>query len=183
MDEASANGKELTTLISAPRQSMLLLLSHFDMENDNNDDDDDDDHATNKWVVNSQWYERSEEFGDGEEAMALRETHQQTLSDLQKEIRALHLPGNTIDLIIDGLGGTSEVAEMSSRSHRMVSKNGEWKVERRPSNSNANNAERRQFQEGKKKYAIITAAASAGISLHADRNCANQAQRTMVRIL
>ena len=44
-----------------------------------------------------------------------------------------------------------------------------WKAERRTSaGQNVNFAEMRAFQSGEKKIAVITQAASVGISLHAD---------------
>ena len=107
---------------------------------------------------------------------------------MKRLVRALDLPGNPLDLLIHRLGGAEAVAEMSGRKLRQTMKrNGEWQLENRSegydgltSTSDINNAERQSFMDGRKKYAIITGAASAGISLHAERGCLNQRRRMML---
>lgn len=42
--------------------------------------------------------------------------------------------------------------------------------------------ERAAFQEGRKRVAIISDAASAGISLHADKGAVNTAQRVQITL-
>lgn len=102
---------------------------------------------------------------------------------LGERLRDLHLPPNPLDDLIDRLGGPSAVAEMSGRSHRTCrSSSGEVITEPRRacrqfetskqapgSVDSANVLEQRAFQRGEKLFAIITEAASAGISLHCDR--------------
>ena len=99
------------------------------------------------------------------------------------------MPGTALDLLIKGLGGPSQVAEMSSRTRRQVWDNslGKWKTELRTNShlggggsAALNSAEVQAFMDGKKRFAVITGAASAGISLHADRGCNNQRRRVML---
>mmetsp|Transcript_56358 Transcript_56358/g.132128 ORF Transcript_56358/g.132128 Transcript_56358/m.132128 type:complete len:1472 (-) Transcript_56358:106-4521(-) len=103
-----------------------------------------------------------------------------SLTGLKQRVRDLHLPPNPLDDIIDQLGGHEQVAEMSGRTSRMVRNKQTGELEKqtrleaaKKSDGDAldsiNNVEQRAFQKGKKLYAIITEAASAGISLHADR--------------
>ena len=91
------------------------------------------------------------------------------------------LPGNPLDLIIDELGGASAVAEMTGRRGRLlrVSKNS-WKYEIRGSDlelDSVNVLENQAFNSGKKLVAIVSDAASTGISLHASKMVANQRRR------
>ena len=96
----------------------------------------------------------------------------------------LKLPGNPLDEIIDQLGGPSKVAEMTGRKTRMVrdKKSGQWQlVDRaRSGDDTINVQERKAFQEGKKIFAIISEAASSGISLQADRRVPNQKRRVHI---
>ncbi|CAJ1348432.1 unnamed protein product [Effrenium voratum] len=101
---------------------------------------------------------------------------------LQKELATLDLPPNPLDTLIDELGGPTKVAEMTGRSHRQerVGRNLEY-VKRTcsmPKGASAsavvdaeqvNLQEQLAFQTGQKQIAVITEAASAGISLHSDR--------------
>lgn len=119
----------------------------------------------------------------------------QTLLDA---IETLDLPPNPLDHITDLLGGADCVAEMTGRSGRMVRKaknQGHCFVYAKrlsPTTSAAsaqddsnriNLVERRLFMDGKKPFAIISDAASTGISLHAARGSgAANKQRVMYTI-
>jgi len=113
-----------------------------------------------------------------------------SLDAIRTRLKALHLPPNPLDDLIDRLDGPDRVAEMSGRSARRCRDpvTGEVRVElrRRPRKKatqastsgspsmaacvdSVNIAEQRAFQRGEKHVAIITEAASAGISLHSDR--------------
>eukprot|EP00927_Polykrikos_kofoidii_P082291 TRINITY_DN8141_c0_g8_i1.p1 TRINITY_DN8141_c0_g8~~TRINITY_DN8141_c0_g8_i1.p1 ORF type:complete len:1516 (+),score=306.24 TRINITY_DN8141_c0_g8_i1:61-4548(+) len=125
-----------------------------------------------------------------------------TTASLRQRLKALRLPPNPIDELIDRLGGPSAVAEMSGRTHRFVkvASTGELRMEPRTHKTTSglrgatrggrrakasmvetgdadftnavdsvNVVEQRCFQRGEKNFAIITEAASAGISLHCDR--------------
>jgi len=99
---------------------------------------------------------------------------------VQKAIVGLDLPNNPLDELIDRLGGPSAVAEMTGRKGRLVRrKDGEsgvkWEarnasgVDKGSSLEMINILERKMFLSGEKLVAVISEAASAGISLHADR--------------
>eukprot|EP00977_Amphora_coffeiformis_P006901 scaffold1508_cov178-Amphora_coffeaeformis.AAC.9 len=98
---------------------------------------------------------------------------------LLDEIESLNLPPNPLDDLIDRFG-VDNVAEMTGRTGRMVRKHGSYVFVKRVTMSNStpasqddsdrlNLVERRAFQDGKKAFAIISDAASTGISLHAAR--------------
>ncbi|TRY55206.1 hypothetical protein DNTS_032680 [Danionella cerebrum] len=99
------------------------------------------------------------------------------ISELGKE-----LPLNTLDELIDRFGGPEKVSEMTGRKGRVV---------RRPDNSvryesraeqgltidHVNVREKERFMSGEKLIAIISEAASSGISLQADKRVLNQRRR------
>ena len=93
------------------------------------------------------------------------------------------LPGNPLDVIISELGGSSKVAELTGRKSRLVrdAHTGKVTLQKRNANGitleNQNLYEKDQFMKGKKMVAVISEAASAGISLQADRRAVNQKQR------
>jgi len=110
--------------------------------------------------------------------------------NMLESIRLLDLPPNPLDDIIDRLGGEDNVAEMTGRSGRVLrdKKSGmchyakrfggaskqksyglSMPVSREDENDRLNIVEKRKFMQGKKSVAIISDAASTGISLHADR--------------
>ena len=117
---------------------------------------------------------------------------------LLESIRLLDLPPNPLDDIIDRLGGVENVAEMTGRSGRVLrdGKTGMYRyvkrfggpskqksyglsmpVNREDENDRLNIVEKRHFMQGKKSVAIISDAASTGISLHADRRSAASHRR------
>ncbi|CAE7639145.1 SBNO1 [Symbiodinium pilosum] len=107
----------------------------------------------------------------------------EAVAGLVHRLKQLNLPPNPLDELIARLGGPSRVAEMSGRSQRSYKDPATGEVKRQPRQAAAtrtrtqgtaglesvNVAEQRAFQTGKKLFAIITEAASAGISLHCDR--------------
>lgn len=106
---------------------------------------------------------------------------------LKKLISDLELPPNPLDDLIDRLGGPDSVAEMTGRKGRLVrdTKTGGVRYEARNASGvmqgsnleSININERELFLNGTKLIAIISEAASAGISLHADRRVENQLRR------
>lgn len=97
----------------------------------------------------------------------------------------LGLPANPLDSLIDLLGGPDHVAEMTGRKARLVRQQGGLtgvKWEARNASGVAASAtldlinvhERQMFLNLEKRIAIISEAASAGISLHADRSAHTQ---------
>lgn len=107
--------------------------------------------------------------------------------DLLREIEALPLPNTPLDDLIDQLGGPDEVAEMTGRRQRIVRRRDVGIVVETRSgdagNTDALNVqERNAFMGGKKLVAIISDAASTGISLHADKRAANRRRRVHLTI-
>ncbi|CAF0804799.1 unnamed protein product, partial [Didymodactylos carnosus] len=110
-------------------------------------------------------------------------------SDLLNKIDALgrRLPANTLDELIDQLGGPHCVAEMTGRKGRIIQNNdGRVSYETRSESDVPlellNVVERERFMRGEKLIAIISEAASSGISLQADRRCQNQRRRVHVTL-
>ena len=114
---------------------------------------------------------------------------------LLEMLESLDLPPNPLDELIDLLGGPSAVAEMTGRSKRVVRRNGVLLRENRSdlltsktadafadSVDGVNVSEKISFQKGQKKVAVISDAASTGISLHARLGEANTSRRVHVTI-
>ena len=98
------------------------------------------------------------------------------------------LPNSPLDDIIDQLGGPNNVAEMTGRSGRIVRLQPGATPQYQNRASAAGNVdslnvqERNSFMAGTKLVAIISDAASTGISLHADTRAANQRRRVHLTI-
>ena len=133
-------------------------------------------------------------------------------ADFVRRAEDLDLPANPLDYLIDKLGGSSKVAEMTGRDTRLVggfhpndkSRRGYVWEKRRvargakgggggaggggggggesSSRDSLNIIERKLFQGGKKLVAIISDAASTGISLHAERRARNQRRRVHITL-
>ena len=105
-----------------------------------------------------------------------------------KRCEDLRLPANPLDDIIHKLGGPNKVAEMTGRKMRYVKqRSGSWEYVRRCKDATSdeltlNIEERKNFQDGRKLVAIISEAASSGISLQADRRVANQRRRVHITL-
>eukprot|EP00873_Tetraselmis_striata_P036348 jgi/Tetstr1/456612/TSEL_043315.t1 len=93
----------------------------------------------------------------------------------------LDLPPNPLDQITAECGGADNVAEMTGRKmHLAREEDGTMTFKRRVqevSQHQINLTEMASFMDGQKLVAIISDAASTGISLHADKNRRNRRQR------
>uniref|UniRef100_A0A3B4VNS4 Protein strawberry notch homolog 1 n=1 Tax=Seriola dumerili TaxID=41447 RepID=A0A3B4VNS4_SERDU len=109
---------------------------------------------------------------------------QKMKKDLLEKLEQLaeDLPPNTLDELIDELGGPDNVAEMTGRKGRVVSNDDgsityESRSELDVPVEILNLTEKQRFMDGEKNIAIISEAASSGISLQADRRVKNQRRR------
>ncbi|KAI5695682.1 hypothetical protein M8J75_001855 [Diaphorina citri] len=110
---------------------------------------------------------------------------EQLLEDIEK--LGDKLPPNTLDQLIDDLGGPENVAEMTGRKGRVVStEEGDIKYESRSEVDipleTLNITEKQRFMDGEKDVAIISEAASSGISLQSDRRVKNQKRRVHITL-
>ncbi|VDP83951.1 unnamed protein product [Echinostoma caproni] len=97
------------------------------------------------------------------------------------------LPPSSLDELIDKLGGPSCVAEMTGRKGRMVmGEDGRVTYESRRefdvSLEILKLTEKQRFMDGEKLIAVISEAASSGISLQADRRAINQRRRVHITL-
>ncbi|KAK6620595.1 hypothetical protein RUM43_010887 [Polyplax serrata] len=97
-----------------------------------------------------------------------------------------HLPPNTLDQLIDELGGPENVAEMTGRKGRVVQTEDGIQYESRSEIDvpleTLNLTEKQRFMDGEKDVAIISEAASSGISLQSDRRARNQRRRVHITL-
>jgi len=154
---------------------------------DEYDDDDDDDEEMDD----------SDDFGEEKNKKTKRKFGVEDIIDIEEElewleqyiasVKALKLPSNALDEILDKLGGFDKVAEMSGRTSRLVRNwKDEFVYEKRSANGvsmdEQNIFEREEFQAGRKLVAIISDAASAGISLQSDLRARNQKRRVHITL-
>jgi len=111
-----------------------------------------------------------------------------TKESLLKKIEKLgdRLPPNTLDQLIDELGGPENVAEMTGRKGRVVQTEDGIQYESRSEQDvpleTLNLTEKQRFMDGEKDVAIISEAASSGISLQSDRRARNQRRRVHITL-
>ncbi|MBP6821531.1 MAG: strawberry notch C-terminal domain-containing protein, partial [Acidobacteria bacterium] len=102
-------------------------------------------------------------------------------------LSALRLPENPLDQIVNHFG-ESVVAELTGRSRRLIrdKQTGHVTYKKRAPQGVAmdsvNIHEMEQFQAGRKRVAIISDAASMGISLHASNQCENKQRRVHITL-
>ncbi|CAG0894216.1 unnamed protein product [Darwinula stevensoni] len=113
----------------------------------------------------------------------------QLKDDLLKKIEDLgdRLPPNTLDQLIDELGGPENVAEMTGRKGRVIAdEGGKVRYESRSEEDipleQLNLREKARFMDNVKDVAIISEAASSGISLQSDKRVKNQRRRVHITL-
>jgi len=133
----------------------------------------------------------NDDFEDAREEFALPGPGAQVVNEHLIHIRALliraigglQLPPNPLDNLIALCGGHEHVAEMTGRKlHQVRDESGKVKTINRNHDLDVNNkllniTEKQKFQDGEKLIAIISDAASTGISLQADKRVDNQRRR------
>jgi P-loop containing NTP hydrolase pore-1/C-terminal domain on Strawberry notch homologue len=102
-------------------------------------------------------------------------------------LSALELPENPLDQLVNHFG-ENNVAELTGRTRRLIRdpRSGQVQYKKRNPEGGAmhrtNIHEMEQFQSGKKRIAIISDAASTGISLHASNREENRQRRVHVTL-
>ena len=102
-----------------------------------------------------------------QEALRLR-------AELVTELACLPAVPGVLDTLLEAFGA-DQVAEITGRSRRVVSRNGRRTVERR--GAGAARAETDAFMSGKKRILVFSDAGGTGRSYHADLKAANQQRR------
>ena len=108
--------------------------------------------------------------------------------ELLRDAASLMLPDNPLDALIHSLGGAEKVAELTGRKQKLVyDTDGSCKLVARAKElevtvARVNMAEKEAFMAGQKMIAIISEAASSGISLQADRRVDNRARRVHITL-
>lgn len=159
----------LTTAVAAGATCISLV-----------EDDDDDDDSRHQSVRGSASLPAENE----EDPVCV-----QMKRELVDACNALQLPESPLDAIMDALGGPTQVAELTGRRGRLVrsrvgAKN-TFSYELRGGSEDfetLNVAEANNFNAGRKLVAIISDAASTGISLHASAMAKNQRRRRHLTI-
>ena len=157
------------------------------------------------WAANNEWKQASggvevkETYSGHYHANAPTKVDEELVDardELMRKAEELKLPPNFLDALIDGLGGPDEVAELTGRSGRIVRRREKLIYEARGSTTSkkgnsisgegdvigVNIAEKNAFMKGDKYVAIISDAASTGISLHASKDAPNQRRRVHITI-
>ena len=172
--KAGAEGKSLEELDFTPRETLAQMVDNaFPTQMYEEVADPLDPSKTIKVAV-----VRDGKPVQSREAEALKKQILEGLSDLV-------LPDNPLDQFVNHFG-EKHVAEMTGRKKRLIrdSKTGKVTYERRSGDEVAANKvnlhEMRQFQSGKKRIAIISRAASTGISLHSSLQEKNQQRRRQI---
>ena len=150
--------------------------------------------------------QKDEEMVNAQEGLPEPQLHtsiHSRISDLRSQLLAKLasikplLPGNSLDELIHQLGGPEKVAEMTGRKSRLlyingkvVSKSRAWlgndsssiNSEEKVSLNEVNIKEKDKFMQGKKLIAVISDAASTGISLQADKRVENKRKRVHITL-
>src|SRR5258708_11499777 len=98
--------------------------------------------------------------------------------------RDLKMPANPLYILINGLGATKKVAELTGRKERYDEASGKFVPRGDPNvkRDEINLSEMRAFQGGQKRVAILSSAAGTGISLHAGNDAVNQQKRVHITL-
>ena len=160
---AAAAPKPVAAAVAAAPSAKMRAKFELDDDEAYEDDEDGDPYANGK-LVTDPWL------------VKIRDA-------LLEAAASLELPPCPLDHLLDLCGGVDKVAEMTGRKERMLREsNGKVTVVRRNNNVDCsmkqlNLHERNAFQDGTKLIAIISEAASTGISLQADKRMGNTRRR------
>jgi hypothetical protein len=173
--KAVAEGLDLNQLDFTPREILYNLIQNsFPTQV----------YQTEKDIITGKETSYAVEDKDGNPVHS-REA-QRIQQELLDGISALYLPENPLDQLVNHFGQNA-VAELTGRSRRLI-RDESGKVEylkRKPEGvamTDANVHEMAMFQAGRKRIAIISNAASMGISLHASNQCQNKQRRVHITL-
>ncbi|VDO04076.1 unnamed protein product [Rodentolepis nana] len=139
------------------------------------------------WADDSMRSSKSSTFnGSADSARKLCDEMQMSLLNSIEKL-GKYLPNSTLDELIAQFGGPEFVAEMTGRRGRLVKRaDGSVYYEARNDGEGSletiNLTEKDYFMRGEKLIAIVSEAASSGISLQADRRAENQRRRVHITL-
>jgi len=125
------------------------------------------------------------------ERMVRYRRHAEQVKSWLDTVDNLELPPNPLDRLLNELGGPDKVAELTGRKARQVQVYDAMKdkltvrYEKRKGEGpmdQINIEEKNNFQSGTKRIAILSEAASTGISLQADKRVKNQRRRVHITL-
>lgn len=163
--DARAQGVELSELDATPREMIVQLIEkQFPLYQFREQTDP---------ITGNVITVRVEDAAGNPEINRENQRRQQELLD---KVADVDFPQNPMDALIAHFR-VGNVAEISGRTHRF--ENGKYvrRKLRGVPRRQLNEYETRQFQEGRKRLAIISGAGSTGISVHADVDARNQQRR------
>ena len=174
-----------------------------DVLSDSESDDDDDAFALKKKkpIETIAWNEIPLQYDESNMCIAERVDHKrkanyrraaEKVKGWLDTVDSLSLPPNPLDRLLNELGGPDQVAELTGRKSRQVKQYNamtekyEVIYEKRKCEDGPidqiNIEEKNNFQNGSKLVAILSEAASTGISLQADKRVKNQRRRVHITI-
>lgn len=168
--EATAEGLSLDDLDFTPKQALMKFIENLFPTEQWEDYEDEDGKVKQRPVVD----------GEGKPVHDLEALEmKQALLD---QMDVIVLPGNPLDDFIEYFRKKDiPVAELTGRKQKLeADENDRMKLVKRGVGKRVNLEEMKAFQDGRKRVAIISRAASTGISLHSDGRAGNKQRRVQI---
>jgi len=163
--KARAEGEDIEQLDITPREMIAQLIeTHFPIH----EFQDEYDPATGKTTAIK--------VTDANGNPVINRENLEKQQELLDKVSDINLPSNPMDEIIDHFG-VSKVAEISGRQNRIVKGKPERRKIKGVPRKQLNLHETQRFQNKDVRVALITGAATTGISLHSDKEAKNQERR------
>lgn len=161
---AKARGEDLDNIEVTPKDMMVQLVERY--------------FPIHEWeeIINEDGSKGRRMVTDNNGNPVINRENYDKQQELIQSIRRLRLPGNPMDVILEHFG-PQNVAEVTGRKERL--EGGKY-VKRKIqgfSQNDVNKGEIEEFQSGRKRVAMISGAASTGISLHSSLTKKNQQRR------